>query len=155
MKLSIILWFMLIAALLAGCGSQPQRPAPVESRTEVKPPPKLAGRYQPAEVIAYRAPPQPGYSRPEPAKAVKALLQRAEAQQKAGELVAAASTLERALRIEPKNAQLWNRLAHVRFDQQRYQLAVSLAAKSNAFAGGDAKLKADNDALIRRARAGN
>ena len=66
--------------------------------------------------------------------------------------MAAAASLERALRIEPRNAVLWNRLAHVRYEQKQYALASSLAAKSNTLAGRDAALRADNDRLIKQAK---
>ena len=83
-------------------------------------------------------------------KAVKTLLQQADLQRSSGDLTGAAATLERALRIEPENAYVWNRLAHVRAKQGNGGLAAELAAKSNAFAGGDEAIKRDNDALIAR-----
>lgn len=85
-------------------------------------------------------------------KAVKTLLQQAELQRSAGDLTGAAATLERALRIEPDSAYVWNRLAHVRAEQGQAGLAGELAAKSNAFAGGDEGLKRDNEGLIARSR---
>jgi len=143
----------LLSLLLGGCAmtsvSDHSR-LPPESRAE--PPAVSTGRYQPPEITPYREPALPGYAKPAPGRAVQALMARAERQGEQGELVAAASSLERALRIEPKNALLWNRLAHVRYKQKRYALAASLAAKSNALAGGDSALRADNDDLIRRAR---
>jgi hypothetical protein len=84
-------------------------------------------------------------------KAVKTLLQQAELQRSSGDLTGAAATLERALRIEPENAYVWNRLAHVRLKQGQNGLAAELAAKSNAFAGADDAVRRDNDALIARA----
>ena len=85
-------------------------------------------------------------------KAVKTLLQQAELQRSSGDLTGAAATLERALRIEPENAYVWNRLAHVRFKQGQAGLAGELAAKSNAFAGSDDAIRRDNDSLIARSR---
>ncbi|WP_295390602.1 tetratricopeptide repeat protein, partial [Thiolapillus sp.] len=147
---------LIFVGFLAGCATTPMpgRSGPVsnvpaESRV---PPPRRNGRYQPPEVTAYREPATPKYSRPEPARAVQALSRRAEDQRASGQLVAAAASLERALRIEPKNAVLWNRLAHVRYEQKQYALASSLAAKSNAFAGQDQALRADNNKLISRSR---
>lgn len=97
------------------------------------------------ETVAMAAPSQPM------SKAVKTLLQQAELQREGGDLTNAAATLERALRIEPKNAYVWNRLAHVRAQQGQSAMAAELAAKSNAFAGGDETLKRDNADLIARA----
>jgi hypothetical protein len=96
------------------------------------------------EAVAMAAPSQPM------SKAVKTLLQQAELQREGGDLTNAAATLERALRIEPKNAYVWNRLAHVRAQQGQSAMAAELAAKSNAFAGGDETLKRDNADLIAR-----
>ena len=45
---------------------------------------------------------------------VVALLDEAEAKMQSGDHATAAVTLERALRLEPKNAKLWHRLATVR-----------------------------------------
>ncbi|WP_457673370.1 tetratricopeptide repeat protein [Thiolapillus sp.] len=139
---------------LAGCATTPLPDGGgVPPQSQAEPPvPSSSGRYQPPEITAYREPAIPEHARPQPARAVQALMDRARRQQQNGELVAAASSLERALRIEPKNAELWNRLAHVRYEQKQYSLAASLAAKSNALAGSDGALRADNDELIRRAR---
>lgn len=101
-----------------------------------------------AETVAMATPSQPM------SKAVKTLLQQAELQREGGDLTNAAATLERALRIEPKNAYVWNRLAHVRAEQGQGAMAAELAAKSNAFAGGDDTLKRDNADLIARANRG-
>lgn len=137
---------------LGGCASTGSITTPAPEPA-IKAPPTSSSRYREPEIAAYRPPVQPALARPQPSKAVQSLLKRARVQQAGGELVAAANTLERALRIQPDNALVWNRLAHVRLEQGRYQQAVSLAAKSNALAGSDAALRADNDELIRRARA--
>ena len=71
----------------------------------------------------------------------------------AGRLPNAAATLERALRIEPRNARLWHELAQVRLRQRDYAQAESLAARSNTLAGSDADLRAANQRLIDDARA--
>lgn len=144
---------VILSLLLASCAMTTvpgHNRVPAESRAE--PPAVSTGRYQPPKITPYREPEVPSYARPAPGRAVQTLMARAERQGEKGELVAAASSLERALRIEPRNALLWNRLAHVRYRQKQYSLAASLAAKSNALAGGDRTLRADNDSLIRSAR---
>jgi len=75
----------------------------------------------------------------------------------AGQHEQAAAGLERALRIEPANAYLWQHLAAVRLDQGRPQLAEQFAAKSNSVAGDSAALRLRNWRLIAEARrqAGN
>ena len=69
-----------------------------------------------------------------------------------GRLSNAAASLERALRIEPRNPRLWQELARVRLKQGDYAQAEGVAARSNAWAGGDALLRAENWRLIAQAR---
>jgi predicted Zn-dependent protease len=84
--------------------------------------------------------------------AVLALVDGARLDTGAGRLPNAAAALERALRIEPKNPRLWQELARVRLAQGDYAQAESLAARSNSWAGGDNRLRADNWRLIAEAR---
>ena len=86
--------------------------------------------------------------------AVVALWDNAGQYATAGELERAAASLERALRIEPQNAGLWHDLAALRLEQRQYDQAESLAAKSNALAAGDDRLRALNWRLIAQARRG-
>lgn len=65
----------------------------------------------------------------------------------------AAATLERALRIEPRNPTLWHELAAVRLSQGQYEQAGSLATKSNALAGANKSLRARNWRLLAEVRA--
>lgn len=85
-------------------------------------------------------------------RAATALLARADTHAQAGEWERAAAFLERALRIEPRNAWLWHHLATVRLRQGRYAQAVSLANKSSSLAPADAALQAKNRRLIEQAR---
>src|SRR5689334_18929921 len=73
--------------------------------------------------------------------AVAGLMDSARTDADAGRLPQAAATLERALRIEPRNPRLWHELARVRLQQRDYAQAESTAARSNAFAGSDAALR--------------
>jgi len=68
-----------------------------------------------------------------------------------GQSAKAAAAIERALRIEPRNALLWHRLSVVRFQQQQWQQTIAMARKSIALAGDDARLKSDNWSLIAKA----
>jgi len=85
--------------------------------------------------------------------AVAGLMETARADAGAGRHANAAATLERALRIEPRNARLWHELARVRLMQGEYEQAESIAARSNSWAGSDGALRADNWRLIAEARA--
>ncbi|WP_295541598.1 tetratricopeptide repeat protein [uncultured Thiohalocapsa sp.] len=82
------------------------------------------------------------------APAVEALAGRAEQQRQTGDYAGAAATLERALRIEPQQAYLWNRLARVRLEQGQGTQASNLAARSNALAGNQVALKQNNWDII-------
>jgi tetratricopeptide (TPR) repeat protein len=143
----------LFPVFMLGACSAP----PVRERPPAPPPPTVERPEAPVErpsearVAPYREP-RPAPPRPVFGPAVRSLLETAEAQQKAGNLQGAASTLERALRIEPRNAHLWNRLARLRMAQDRLGEAADLAAKSNALAGPDQALKQDNWELIAAAR---
>lgn len=89
---------------------------------------------------------------PDAGRAVAALLAKAERQEYQAHWERAAALLERALRIEPRNARLWHRLAKIRLQQGRYAMAESLAQKSNALAKDDEDLKRGNAELIEAAR---
>jgi Tfp pilus assembly protein PilF len=84
--------------------------------------------------------------------AVNALAQRAEQQRQSADYTGAAATLERALRIQPQEAYLWNRLARVRLEQGQTASAGSLAARSNALSGSQEALKKNNWEIIATAR---
>jgi len=98
-------------------------------------------------VVQPQMPPQPSDN-----TAVQTLLNKAHDDVSAGRLDAAEANLERALRIEPRNPTLWQELARVRLDQHQYGQAENLAAKSNALAGGNRYLLAENWRIIGEAR---
>ncbi|KPK18312.1 MAG: hypothetical protein AMJ67_10615 [Betaproteobacteria bacterium SG8_41] len=126
-------YFLAVAAILGGCASV-QQPAPV---SEPAPEPALAPAPAPAPIQS---------------AAVASLMDGARADVAAGRLANAAASLERALRIEPRNARLWQELARVRLKQGEYAQAESVAARSNSWAGSDNRLRAENWRLIAQAR---
>jgi tetratricopeptide (TPR) repeat protein len=79
---------------------------------------------------------------------VKRLVAIAGDQRRIGNWASAASSLERALRIEPRNGRLWSRLAQIRYDQEAWQKAIQLAAKSNTLSGGNSNLLRQNWVLM-------
>ena len=83
---------------------------------------------------------------------ILALLNEAKKHERAGRPERSAAVIERALRIDPKNAQLWYRLALLRMQQRQYDLAASLAAKSNALARNDTQLQMKNKTLIKQSK---
>ncbi len=83
---------------------------------------------------------------------VLALLADVDAFEQAGRFDQAASRVERGLRISPKDARLWQRLAEIRLQQRRYEQVVATAKKSNGLARGNAPMQAKNWLLIAEAR---
>ena len=63
--------------------------------------------------------------------AVVALLGSADEKAVSGRLDEAAAALERAVRIDPRDAEIWVRLADVRLRQQQYRQAETLALKAS------------------------
>ena len=118
---------LLILIVLAGCATPEQQPAPEPPA----PPPPL----QHKENIA-----------------VAGLMESARAETAAGNLASAAASLERAIRIEPRNPRLWQELARVRLKQGQYAQAETVAARSNSWAGDDRALRAENWRLIAESR---
>src|SRR3954470_13692762 len=84
--------------------------------------------------------------------AVAGLVDAARADVASGRLANAAASLERALRLEPRNPRLWQELARVRLKQGDYAQAESTARRSNSWAGSDNALRAENWRLIAQAR---
>lgn len=105
---------------------------------------------------AVMLPDGPPVSAPETSRneAVVALLDQAQTEFAAGRMDAADSSLERALRIEPRNPVLWQQLARVRLSQGNFRQAENLAAKSSTLAGDDKHLRSDNWRIIGQARKG-
>ena len=121
--------FFLLSLLVTGCAAPPKGP------TE-----------QPAP------PPPPETPIARESVAVAGLMESARADAASGRLVQAAASLERALRIEPRNPRLWHELARVRLRQGDTVQASNLAARSNSFAGSDARLRAANQSIIEQAQ---
>lgn len=148
---------ILICLLITGCAGAPMRsestrtvPVPIDEPLAES---ETAGPKEEsvAKIRAYE-PPAKVQARPAHSSAVGTLLATAQQQEARGDTDAAVITIERALRIEPRNAHLWNRLAHLRLTQKRLGQAADIALKSNALAGSDNELKRANWYLIARAR---
>ena len=124
----------VLLLVAAGCASPP---APVTEQS-------------PAQVEQAPAP-QP-QAQPQENTAIAGLMESARADSAAGRLPNAAASLERALRIEPRNPRLWQELARVRLQQGEFAQAESMAARSNSWAGADSALRAENQRIIDDAR---
>lgn len=88
--------------------------------------------------------------------AVKTLMTSARADIAIGRSRSAISKLERGLRIEPENAQLWHMLAKAHYSNSAYLHSISIAKKSNTNTNDDELIK-QNWQLIKKAgeRSGN
>jgi len=84
--------------------------------------------------------------------AVLALLDDAGRYANDGELEQAAAALERALRIDPRNAGIWHDLGEIQFHQGDYAQAEAKAMRSNALAASNTDLQRRNWQLIAKAR---
>jgi len=127
---------------LTGCvAPKPFEPAPAPqpgdpastSQTQPVPPPEAGAPPEPLP------PPKPRTLTP----ATKALVTQAQAQMAAGNDAAAASTLERALRIEPNNPLIWIEMAKLRQEEGNAAQAENLAKKALSMATGDPRAQAN------------
>ena len=91
-------------------------------------------------------------SQPKSSTVVVALLSEADRSYQQGNLDESVATIERALRIEPRNPLLLYKLASLRLQQGQPDLAENLAKKSELLAEGNANLKKQNWLLIAEAR---
>jgi len=124
-----------LSLIITACSSPTRTPAPVVSSDGDTSTTTLPGKKAPT------------------ASAVSGLLKKAQALNNQNKSPQAAALLERALRIEPRNANVWHQLAQVRYTQKRYKQAESLALRSNQYAGQNRALRAQNWNLIADARA--
>jgi len=144
---------LLAAAGLAACAVPAPRPGvPAETGVVVAPVDPLP---LPAEETP-PAPPVPAVpEEPAPtAPAALALAAQSEQAVAAGDLRLAGLHLERALRIAPRDAGLWNRLAQVRLQQGEYEQAERMAERSLQLGSADRGLALANWRIIAAAREG-
>jgi Tfp pilus assembly protein PilF len=85
-------------------------------------------------------------------KAVSTLMASAQSDASAGRLASAAASMERAIRLEPRNPRLWHELARVRLMQKEYGQAEHVALRSNSLSRGDSSLRTQNWNIIAQAR---
>ena len=83
---------------------------------------------------------------------IEVLLDNAAIAVEQGNYERAASELERALGIAPKNAEIWHLLGQVRLHQGRYKQAEAMAEKSRTLTSNNSALQQRNAYLIQVAR---
>ena len=125
------------AALTAGCSLfRPTVPSPPPAATQPSlpsQPPMLP----PAPAPLTPRPPAPPAHENTLSPATRALVTQANAQAAHGDLPAASSTLERALRIEPNNPLLWIELGRLRLSENDPHQAEVCGRKALALASAD------------------
>ena len=121
-------------------GLSPPVMEPIPPVQAEPPPPPLPPAVSPPGAFSLDAPP-----------AVLALETDIQKSMTSGHYGDAAATLERAIRIQPKNPELWHVLARVRLKQGQPGLAVDLARKSNLLARSHAELIRSNWDIIAQA----
>ena len=117
-----------------------QQTVPQETVQAAQPEPPPAETFSPLEQLPPQTP------------AVNALVLAANDNTQAGNLDSAVSSIERAIRIEPRNAALYYKLALIRLDQSKPRLAEDLARKAALLAVNDNNLKKHSWLLIANAR---
>ncbi len=144
---------------LAGCVppdfGKPEPPprAPVPA-TPTPPPPVVVN---PVPDVP-EPPPAPAQPLPLPrtappvSSAGQALLSQSRSLQAAGRYPEAAATIERALRIDPRQPVLWLELGTIRLKEGDFAQAESIGRKALSLATGDAGLTARAEQLIATAR---
>lgn len=146
-----VLPWLLAGSLAVGCAVPLRDQEPVDRRPEPTRPAPDPGRTAPAPDPGRTAPTSTRPAAPE-SPAVIELSARARDALDGSRHDEALQLLERAIRIEPQNGELWHQLARVRFQQGNYEQARQLATRSNALLTGNSRLRASNDELIEAAR---
>ena len=139
-----------ISLFLAGCASAPKPVAlpnaelPVEDRAVVD-----------GEALPFPDEPsftaEPIQATTQPSPVVKRLIASSQRQQRIRDWDGASDSIERALRIEPRNAYLWANLAEIKCQQGAWQECIQLAAKSNTLSGNAVQLRRSNWHLMANA----
>jgi Flp pilus assembly protein TadD len=87
--------------------------------------------------------------------ALKELIAQVDAAQSRGDSITARATLERAVKVKPREASLWLRLADLDYASGDFSQALVTAQRARDLAGSDAETRARADDLIRRAQQGS
>lgn len=143
-KYSNLITLIFVILLLSACSTVKTGPVAVEDRTRATGLEDI-GASPGGQNNTGAGPGQTGQAS---SPAIAALMGEAERDELNGNRENAAAALERAIRIAPKNARLWNRLAALKMRQGQWQQALNLARKSNSLAPGNYDLQLENWQLI-------
>lgn len=169
---SLALPLVLLVAVLTGCSTAPEKPAPGKPGYDWPYPEKSVQRpaesdapqtsglgsesgSDPVEIASAPAEPLPDFPRSAEqisGSAVAALLRQARDLRAASKPEQAQGRIERALKIEPRNYFAWSALAATYLDQRNYEQAASIAGKSNSLARGNIYVELENYRILQEAR---
>ena len=156
------IWLIIalaITILASGCATKqrvhPPPPRPVPSTPVPTPPPEIPPEAETPSVeippVETLPPPPPTYvPRTGPAKGLYGEAEKALAANQPGK---AEMLIERALRIEPRNAHYWYTLARIKYQQTQYPQTIQFCLKSNSLAAGQPQLTERNNQLLHQAKA--
>lgn len=150
--------FVLLAAV-AGCTTPPfksESPSRTTPSTAGRGPtiPQVPAPGSSTEPVIEAPPPAPlPKERPKVAPATlspasRALVTQAQSQRQKGDLPGATISLERALRIEPRNPLLWIEMGRLRMDQRNYAQADAMGRKALSMSIGDGRTQSQAWLLI-------
>lgn len=131
-----------ITMVAAGCSniplqtSRPAQPQPVQTQPAQPPTQPPVQPVQPAQRSAVSV----------------QLLAQADTLQQSGDLSGAIAQIERAVRIEPRNAYAWHRLATLQLAAGDLNRAEQFARRSNQYAAGDRELIEANQKVMDEVR---
>lgn len=171
-KITYLLTFGIMFIAFTGCATT-QTAAVVEDRSipsesqqqkeqEQQPQPRVYKLEEPESVApeplpestVENIPPEPveQQSIQNSSPAVVALLDDANQYAVSGKKQEAVASIERAIRIEPKNPLLWQKLGQIHLQQGQWEQAIAMAKKSNVLATGDRAMQSENWMIIAKAR---
>ncbi|MEZ5549416.1 MAG: hypothetical protein R3E82_00860 [Pseudomonadales bacterium] len=146
-----VLIFSLLL-ILGGCATTSPQPrtgqpagTPAPERTVEVPP-------QPSPGAPMDSPQPRPRQEPDASAATLALLQQSERAASSGSLTEAISYAERAVRINPRQADLWTRLADLELQNRHPQTAIQYATKAISLAGSRTDWQRDAWLLIAAAK---
>ncbi len=151
-RLLIVVATMALAACVTTQGDKQIWPYP-EPPIVSYPAPPVESPSTPDTGVSAPATAPPQTSEAVSGEAVTALMRQARAALDAGRPDQSAASLERAIRIEPRNPFVWSLLGKTYLAQNNYVQAENVCSKSNALARGNAYVQLDNWRTIRAARA--
>lgn len=85
-------------------------------------------------------------------RVIRVLLEQADAEYIQGDLAASLASLERAVRINPRVAETWSRMAQVYFKKGEYDHATQHAKRSNSIVKSNRRLRVFNTQLIEKSK---